>query len=69
MKLFRICRYSPSVVSELVGAAEDAKSGEVIEDINFSLPDNFIRPFREEIDSRNEYRTQVSYIIQKVFIA
>jgi hypothetical protein len=54
-------RYSPSIVSELVGAAEDAKSGEIAEDINFSLPDNFIRPFREEIDSRNEYRTQVSY--------
>jgi hypothetical protein len=56
-----MCRYSPSIVSELIGAVEDAKSGEIAEDINFSLPDNFIRPFREEIDSRNEYRTQVSY--------
>lgn len=32
------------------------------EDISFSLPDTFIRPFREETDSRNEYKTQVSAV-------
>jgi hypothetical protein len=50
--------FAPVIASELKGIAEDVRAAEVIEDINFSLPDNFIRPFREEIDSRNEYRTQ-----------
>ena len=36
----------------------------VYEDVSFSLPDNFIRPFRAETDSRNEYKTAVSKYVR-----
>jgi len=50
---------APAVARDLSAAAEDSKGSEVGEDMNFNLPDNFIRPFREEIDSRNEYKTRL----------
>ena len=49
---------------DLCTALDDAKGTETIpEDINFNLPDNFIRPFREDIDSRNEYKTRTEMAI------
>ena len=50
---------APAVARDLGAAAEDCKGSEVVEDTNFNLPDNFIRPFREDIDSRNEYKTRL----------
>lgn len=52
-------RFAPVLSAELTGAAEDARGASMPEDISFSLPDNFVRPFREETDSRNEYKSQV----------
>ena len=49
----------PNITKDLCNALDDAKGTETIpEDINFNLPDNFIRPFRDDIDSRNEYKTR-----------
>ena len=50
---------APGVARDLSSAVEDAKGSEFVEDINFNLPDNFIRPFREDIDSRNEYKSRI----------
>ena len=52
-------KVAPGVARDLSSAVEDAKGSEFIEDINFNLPDNFIRPFREDIDSRNEYKSRI----------
>ena len=61
-RLFRfyLFRFAPTLAADLIAAAEDARSTVMSEDVSFSLPDTFIRPFREEVDSRNEYKTQVS---------
>ena len=47
------------MASDLIGVADDTRGAELSEDICFSLSDHFIQPFREEIDSRNEYKTTV----------
>ena len=52
-------RLAPSISAQLSVAAEDLRCAEVVEDISFSLPDTFIQPFREDRDSRNEYKSQV----------
>jgi hypothetical protein len=52
-------RLAPSISAQLYVAAEDLRCAEVEEEISFSLPDTFIQPFREDRDSRNEYKSQV----------
>ena len=52
--------YVPHVSAELSAIVDDAKGLNLIEDANFNLPDNFIRPFIEEFDSRNEFKSKVS---------
>lgn len=47
------------MASDLMGVADDTRGAELSEDICFSLSNHFIQPFREEIDSRNEYKTPV----------
>ena len=47
------------MASDLTGVADDTRGAELSEDICFSLSNHFIQPFREEIDSRNEYKTPV----------
>ena len=67
LRLFRfhLSRLAPSLAADLIAAAEDARGTVMSEDISFYLPDTFIRPFREEVDSRNEYKTQVSVTQEK----
>jgi hypothetical protein len=56
-------RLAPSISAQLSVAAEDLRCAEVVEDISFSLPDTFIQPFREDRDSRNEYKSQVRILL------
>ena len=56
-------RLAPSISAQLSVAAEDLRCAEVVEDISFSLPDTFIQPFREDRDSRNEYKSQVRVLL------
>ena len=56
------------MASDLMGVADDTRGAELSEDICFSLSNHFIQPFREEIDSRNEYKTQVRNFIYILFI-
>ena len=55
--------YVPHVSAELSAIVDDAKGLNLIEDANFNLPDNFIRPFIEEFDSRNEFKSKVSQLL------
>lgn len=53
-------RLNPSISTELIAYIEDSQgSNEDAEESKFFLPDTFIRPFREEIDSRNEYKSPI----------
>ena len=63
-------------IKERIGISSSTSSGSTsssgIESISFRLPETFIKPFREEYDSKNEFRTQVgctvTIIIQYILI-
>jgi hypothetical protein len=50
---------APSVAEALRNVDQDVEGSGANEDLHFSLSDTFIRPFTEELDSRNEYKSQV----------
>jgi hypothetical protein len=59
-----IKRLNPSISKELTAYIEDSQgSNEDAEESKFFIPDTFIRPFREDIDSRNEYKSPIEHSI------
>ena len=53
-------------ISSSTSSSSTSSSG--IESISFRLPETFIKPFREEYDSKNEFRTQVGSTVTVIII-
>ena len=54
------------MAADLIGVADDTRGVGLSEDLNFSLSNLFIQPFRDEIDNRNEYKTQVKILRKEI---